>query len=126
MNIKQRILQIADIQDITKEKFFSNLGYSSANFRGKNLDKQVGSDVLEKIVTIYEISSHWLLTGHGSMYQENNVVGEPPASYSSDERERIIRLMEDRLRDKEKIIRMLEREVEDLRAKLPGAGSRAG
>lgn len=62
------------IQDIVKE-FGGNkntvvakkLGVSEANIRGYIKGIMPKEDVLEKIVRNYEVSAHWLLTGEGSM-----------------------------------------------------------
>ncbi|WP_233899653.1 DNA-binding protein [Tenacibaculum piscium] len=67
-NIKERVLQITDFKRVAKEKFFSDLSISYANFKGKAKEKALSSDVLANIVTKYpEISSLWLLTGKGEM-----------------------------------------------------------
>ena len=74
MMIKERILQILDYYREPKEKFFEKIGFTSANFRGKNKEKSVGSDIIEKIFTEFpEINLDWLLTGNGSMIKEDAI-----------------------------------------------------
>ena len=67
-NIKERVLYISESKGITREKFFEDLGITYGNFKGNAKEKALSSDVLAKIITKYpEISSEWLLTGHGEM-----------------------------------------------------------
>lgn len=71
--IKDRILQIAEYHAIPKEKFFRDLGVTSANFRGKAKETPINSAVIEKIFTSYpEISLEWLINGCGSMLKAQN------------------------------------------------------
>lgn len=87
-NIKERVLQITDYKDITKEKFFTDLGISYGNFKGKAKEKALSSDVLANIVAIHsDIDPEWLLTGKGEMlkkektYYPNHLVGEEDSEY---------------------------------------------
>lgn len=67
-NIKERILHYTDYKGFKKDKFFSDLGVTYGNFKGKAKEKSLSSDVLAKIVTSYpEINLEWLLTGKGEM-----------------------------------------------------------
>lgn len=71
-NIKDRVLQIAKNKSISYEKFFGDLGVSYANFKGRQKESALGSNVLEKIISKYpEISPVWLLTGKGPMTTSN-------------------------------------------------------
>ena len=71
-NIKDRVLQIAKNKSISYEKFFGDLGVSYGNFKGKQKESALGSNVLEKIISKYpEISPVWLLTGKGPMTTSN-------------------------------------------------------
>ena len=66
--IKERVLQIADIQGLKKEEFFNNLGLSYANFKGVQKKSALSSDSLVSILSKYpDINSEWLLTGNGPM-----------------------------------------------------------
>lgn len=61
-------MQIAKNKSISYEKFFGDLGVSYANFKGRQKESALGSNVLEKIISKYpEISPVWLLTGKGPM-----------------------------------------------------------
>lgn len=69
--IKERILEYTDRKGLSKEKFFSELGVTYGNFKGKAKEKSLSSDVLAKIVTKYtDINTDWLLTGNGKMLKE--------------------------------------------------------
>lgn len=76
--------------------------------------------VIKNIASILKVNSNWLLTGKGSMLREQpqkdpiNLVSEPQASYStntSQSLERELDLLKTQLKDKERIISMLEKEV---------------
>lgn len=120
-------MQLVEDQRLTKEYFFKDLGYSSANFRGDNLNAQVGSDALVNIIAKYNVSAHWLLTGEGEMYRkdDNNMAAEPVGKYSQTYQERYIQALEREIASKEKIISLLEKEIKSLGGKLPNAGSKA-
>lgn len=52
--------------------FAQKLGVSEANIRGYMKNVVPKADVLEKIVTSYDVNARWLLTGIGEMTKENN------------------------------------------------------
>lgn len=54
--------------------FAQKLGVSEANIRGYMKNVVPKADVLEKIVTSYDINARWLLTGIGEMTKENNSI----------------------------------------------------
>src|SRR5574344_1704379 len=71
--IKERILQIIETKGVTKEKFFKEIGMTSANFRGKALKTPLNSTAIENIFAIYpDISAEWLLTGEGNIFKDDN------------------------------------------------------
>lgn len=79
-NIKERIKIIAENSGLTKEKFFSEIGTTSANFRGKKLETGVNSDLIDKIVSLYpDLDLHWLITGEKKYDTSirDNIVAEP-------------------------------------------------
>jgi phage repressor protein C with HTH and peptisase S24 domain len=72
-NIKERVLQIAEFQGITKENFFEKIGMSYGNFKGKSKNTPLNSTALADIIAIVpEINTDWLLTGVGDMYKDEN------------------------------------------------------
>lgn len=69
--IKERVVQIAEYQNESKESFFSNIGMTSANFRGKAKETPLNSNAIENIITKYPtINLHWLITGNGEMNKD--------------------------------------------------------
>ena len=82
-NIKERILQLSDIKEDSKESFFTKIGVTYGNFKGSAKKRPINSNVLENILTIYpDINSKWLLMGHGEMYVSDNVTNEPIETYN--------------------------------------------
>lgn len=68
--IKDRVLQIIDNKNISKTKFFEQIGMTSANFRGKAKETPLNSTTIENIITLYpDICAEWLITGNGSMFK---------------------------------------------------------
>ena len=47
--IKRRILQFIDFKGITKEEFYKKTEISSSNFKGKNLESEIGGEKIVKI-----------------------------------------------------------------------------
>ena len=69
--IKERVLQIAEKKGVSKESFFTKIGMSSANFRGKAKETPLNSNAIIEIVKFYpEVNLHWLITGEGLMFLE--------------------------------------------------------
>lgn len=67
-NIKERILQIANNENISYEKFCEIIGVTYGNFKGENKKRPINSNVLENILTIFpNYNPDWLLTGSGNM-----------------------------------------------------------
>ncbi len=67
-SIKDRVIKIAEIKGISKEKFFTELGTTSANFRGKAKETPLNSNTIINIIACYpEINLRWLLTGEGEI-----------------------------------------------------------
>lgn len=67
--IKAKILQIADLENITKKELFERLGVSSSNFRGKSLMSEINADVIAKISSVFpSVNIQWVLTGTGSFF----------------------------------------------------------
>lgn len=74
-NIKERIVYFIEYKGDKKENIFSNMGMTSANFRGKNLFCALNSDAIERFLTIYpDVSADWLITGKGNMIRENQYI----------------------------------------------------
>lgn len=82
-NIKERILQITDYKQISKESFFEKIGMTYGSFKGKQKETSLNSDAIDKILTIFEdIDANWLLTGRGEMIKTTvDIVNEPKSTY---------------------------------------------
>jgi phage repressor protein C with HTH and peptisase S24 domain len=77
--IKERISQILEYKGIAKEKFYSEIGMTSANFRGKARETPINSTAIENILSaIPDINISWLITGNGSMLREPVAEGSEP------------------------------------------------
>lgn len=72
LTIKGKILTFLDSAGIKKVDFFNTTGIKDSNFKGKNLQSQLGGDMIVKILTTYpNLSADWLLTGNGPMLKSN-------------------------------------------------------
>lgn len=87
--IKDRILKISDYSGLTKELFFSKIGMTTANFRGKAKETPINSTAIENILSVFpEINPEWLITGNGPMLKNTSV--ESIKSIKKDNQENII------------------------------------
>lgn len=111
-NIKERILQIAEIKGIGKEDFFKNLKLSYGNFKGKAKTKALSSDSLAIIVTTYsDISPLWILTGEGDKFINNKHTITEERQRTEDFRY-TIKLQRDKIDLLEKENTLLKKEIE--------------
>ena len=77
LTIKERILAFLDFKGIKKVDFFDATSIKDSNFKGKNLQSQIGGDMIVKILTTYpDLSAEWLLTGKGDMLKNDAPVGD--------------------------------------------------
>lgn len=75
-NIKERVLQLAVIQEGNKQIFFRKIEMSYGNFTGDAKRTALNSNVLAKILSIYpNTNPTWLLLGTGNMLLEQPIVG---------------------------------------------------
>lgn len=71
--IKERIIQFVDLKGITKESFYSKIGMTSANFRGKAKETPINSTAIENILSEFpDLNLEWLITGKGEMTKSSN------------------------------------------------------
>lgn len=76
-NIKDRILKVAEIYKVSKEKFFEELDISYGNFKGSAKKTPINSLFLENLLTKYpELSAEWLVTGRGPMLRNDTPVAQ--------------------------------------------------
>jgi hypothetical protein len=76
--IKDRIIKVIEFKGIAKEKFYSEIGMTSANFRGKAKETPLNSTAIENILSVIpDINLDWLLTGKGEMLKpQDNAVNQ--------------------------------------------------
>lgn len=68
MTIKERVMYVLEYKGIAKEKFFTEIGMTSANFRGSAKHTPLNSTAIANIFTaIPDINLTWLITGKGEM-----------------------------------------------------------
>ena len=104
-NIKDRVVQVAEAQDMSKEAFFKSIGMTSASFRGKAKGTPLNSNAIVNIISKYpETDLYWLL--HGTS-KDVNMVEEAAESYDQ---------LCQRCLEKDKLIAVLEEQIVDLKA----------
>jgi len=112
-NIKSRVVEIAEKQNISKEKFFKSIGMTSASFRGKAGKTPLNSNAIANIITKYpDTDLYWLLTG---VAKDTSTAGEPAIEYenhtSCSDKDKIITILQEQIKD-------LKLDKEDLRTLL--------
>lgn len=71
--LKDKILQFIEYQGIKKQEFFEITGIASSNFKGANINSELGGEKLVKILTTYpELSADWLLRNEGEMLRSSD------------------------------------------------------
>lgn len=106
-NIKDRVVQIAERLDISKEEFFRTIEMTSANFRGKAKVTPLNSNAVVNIITKYpQIDLYWLLSGtpQEEFKKHQAIVQEPELVYN--------KLCE----SKDELIAVLQQQINDLKA----------
>jgi len=129
--IKERILQLAKYKGFTLEDFCLRIGLTYGNFKGAAKNTPINSDAIVNILSIIpDVNPTWLLTGEGEMLRapaeqqqgqpppKNEVKKEttaPPACALCAEKERIIATQKQLIEDKDKIIALLETQLQECR-----------
>jgi len=132
-SINERILQFIDYLNISRYKFAQETGISEVNllniYKGKN---KPSLDLIEKILHKYEVlNPTWLITGEGEMLRTSasQQQGQPPPKVAEKEepkppgcplcaeKERVIAKQEQIIKDKDKIIALLEDQLSECKAK---------
>lgn len=105
-NIKERVVEVAESQGVSKEQFFRSIGMTSASFRGKAKDSPLNSNAVANIITKYpDVDIYWLLTGEKEDTTVN-VLNEPRAEYKT---------AQDICKEKDEIIKVLKSQIKDLK-----------
>ena len=104
MNVKERVLLIAETKGISKTEFFKDVQLSYANFKGGQKNTALSSDAMVAILSKHpDISPAWLLMGEGTMMRK-------------DERN-VVSALEQTVKAQEKTIQSLEGQVSLLQRK---------
>ncbi|WP_336837370.1 hypothetical protein [Sphingobacterium siyangense] len=120
MNVKERVLLIAETKGISKTEFFKEVQLSYANFKGGQKNTALSSDAMVAILSKHpDISPAWLLMGEGTMMRkdERNVVSAPPAETAPSTAEglgiyrQLVNALEQTVKAQEKTIQSLEGQV---------------
>ena len=124
MKITERILQFIEKENISKYKFYKITGFSNG-FLDKN--SNIGSDKCEIIISHFpKLNIEWLIAGKEPMLKTENiaidigsVVNEPAATYNKNvyckkctEKDYKIKILEDNIFTKDKLIALLEHEID--------------
>lgn len=117
--IKERVVQIAEKQELSKKEFFASIGMTSASFRGAAKETPLNSRAIENIISKYpEVDLYWLLLGEAKPkeYKTSSLVREPAVAYGElckrcDEKDEIIQLLKSQIKD-------LKSDKEDLKKLL--------
>jgi len=126
VNVKERVLLIAETKGISKTEFFKDVQLSYANFKGGQKNTALSSDAMVAILSKHpDISPAWLLMGEGTMMRkdERNVVSAPPAESAPATAEglgiyrQLVNALEQTVKAQEKTIQSLEGQVSLLQRK---------
>lgn len=141
ITIKERILLLAKYKGFTLEDFCNRIGLTYGNFKGSAKNTPINSDAIANILSIIpDVNPTWLLTGDGEMLRapaeqqqgqpppKNEVKKEttaPPACALCAEKERIIATQKQLIEDKDKIIALLETQLQECRESKAKRGASA-
>ena len=110
---KERLLNVIADKNLSQASFTREVGISYAYVT--NLDGLPRYDILQKILKTYpDVSRVWLLSGVGSMHQDDKRIPDDPAVKMKE----LARYYKDICDKQEKIIKNLEEEINNLRAKI--------
>lgn len=78
-NIKQRVIQLSDLQKVSKKEFFQKIGLKYNNFTGKAQESDLGSKAIQQILdTFPELNPRWLISGEGAMFKSTTLENAEP------------------------------------------------
>jgi len=117
VNVKERVLLIAEKKGISKTEFFKDVGLSYANFKGGQKNTALSSDAMIAILTRHpDISPAWLLMDEGKMMRAAETVSPEPqmastSSEGSSISKQLVAALEQTIKAQEKTISALEGQV---------------
>jgi len=126
VNVKERVLLIAETKRISKTEFFKDVELSYANFKGGQKNTALSSDAMIAILIKHpDISPTWLLMGEGTMMRKNDsgdvsaptVETAPATAESLAIYKQLVNALEQTIKAQEKTILSLEGQVSLLQHK---------
>lgn len=112
MTIKERVMQILEYKGIAKENFFTQIGMTSANFRGNAKFTPLNSNAIANIFAIIpDLNLVWLITGKGEMLDNNAQIADNKfAMELIEKKDAEIKSLERKVWEQEKQIEELKKE----------------
>ena len=109
-NIKDRILQLADLKEDSKQIFFRKTGLKYSNFTSKSKNSDLGSKFIAEILAIYpDVNLEWLITGKQKIEKEKeNLAMEEPYNYEKNYKDKYIEVLEENRQLNKKLVRFME------------------
>lgn len=122
MTIKERVMQILEYKGIAKENFFTQIGMTSANFRGNARFTPLNSNAIANIFAIIpDLNLVWLITGQGSMLKSAAPVADNKfAMELIEKKDETIKKLERTIWEQEKQIEELKKVSAISTSTLPG------
>lgn len=120
MRVTDRLLKFLEYKELSVYAFEKTCGLANGYLKKQQKGKgSIGSDILEKINQYYDdLDLLWIITGKGTMLQQADKATENNEVASRDWREDSEQtlLLKAALADKEKIIRLLEAQLAQLKS----------
>lgn len=122
MTIKERVMQILEYKGIAKENFFTQIGMTSANFRGNAKFTPLNSNAIANIFAIIpDLNLVWLITGKGEMLDNNAQIADNKfAMELIEKKDAEIKSLERKVWEQEKQIEDLKKVSAISTSTLPG------
>lgn len=111
--IKDRVIEILELKGIPKEKFYTKIGMTSANFRGNAKKTPLNSTAIENIISeIPDLNAEWLITGKGNMLQHQDLPKPAIDTNRMDELNEMLEMQRKLIKNLEAEVKRLEKELE--------------
>lgn len=82
-HIKERIKQVADIENVSYKKLYEIIKMTDSGFKGEHLKKPIKSDAISYLINAFpKTDLHWLITGEKKYAEHHDLstVEEPKSS----------------------------------------------
>lgn len=112
--IHERIKLLVDKLAEGKNTIFAaNLGVSEANIRSYIRGVVPKADILSKIVSYYDVSAEWLLTGRGEMLS-SEVSAPPPTAQNPAQHDALVGRLLEKITEQAEEIGRLKAQIDEL------------